>query len=873
MDDRGTSRLKSDRVSGAADTWPCSAHEAARLLGVSERTIRRAITHGELIASKRAGVFRITEQALADYLEQSQRTSSRGASARRRSRVVPLPEASSTPPVLRLLTHDLDGPAFTLPRPLSPFLGRERDVAALIAALSQTTTRLLTVTGPGGAGKTRLALRVAAQLTSHFADGVAFVPLAAVTDASLVPSTVAQALGVRDHGGRQTGDRLVLALQDREVLLVLDNFEHVLSTATLVTDLLAACPALTILVTSRMTLGVSGEQRFPVLPLTLPELAATLTAAAARRADAVELFVVRAQAMHPTFTLTDDNAGAVADICRRLDGLPLAIELAAARAAVLPPHALLTRLERRLPLLTGGPRDAPRRLRTMRDAIAWSHDLLSIEEQVLFRRLAVFVGGCTLEAAEAVAGGGDVLEGIDSLVAGSLVHVEDDPHGDPRYVMLETIREFAREHLVECGELDEIHHRHAAWYLAVAEEAEDALRGGPDQAHWLARLAPELPNLRNALGWLEASGDTEAMMRLAGALGGFWFWGSHRREGAAWLERALAAADVTPTPGRGKALLVLGFQGMEQGSAQATAYASESAAVWTTLGDAWRAADARLALGQILEYRAEYARAIPLLEESAQYWEEQGDLGRMAIALYFLGQAALDHDDGPRANTLFQDAMDRFRRSGYAWGVSAAFHQLGEVAALQGNIQAAAAAYATSLGGTGSQENLVGQLVAVGRLAAVNGHAELAVRLLGAAEAVAETIGYVRRQPEQDRLERDAAYARDALGGTTFATAWKVGRALPPDRAVAEALAVLTALGAPVAPGATPPARTPLSPLTPREREVLDLMCAHLQDREIADRLFLSPRTVESHVSRILDKLGVSRRREAIAIAAGQAPS
>jgi DNA-binding CsgD family transcriptional regulator/tetratricopeptide (TPR) repeat protein len=464
------------------------------------------------------------------------------------------------------------------------------------------------------------------------------------------------------------------------------------------------------------------------------------------------------------------------------------------------------------------------------------------------------------------------LAGIDTLVAGSFLYLADDPHGDPRYMMLETIREFALEHLAESGELEVIRRRHAAWYVALAEEAEEALRGGPLQAHWLARLEPELPNLRGALGWLEASGDIEAMMRLAGALGGFWFWGSHRREGAAWLERALAAADETPTPGRGKALLVLGLQGMEQGSAQAADYAAESAAVWDTMGDSWRAADARLALGQILEYRADYERAIPLLEESAQYWEEQGEPGRMATALSFLGQAALDHDDGLRANALFREAINRFQQSGYAWGISTAHHQLGEVAALQGDVQAAAMAYATSFDETGSQENLVGKLVAVGRLAAVSGRAKAAARLLGAAEAIAETIGYVRRQPEQDRLERDAAHARAALGGAEFDKALELGRALSPDRAVAETLAVLNALGVPAAPGATPAPRTPLSSLTPREREVLDLMCLHLQDREIADRLFLSPRTVESHVSHIFDKLGVRSRREAITMATSLAP-
>jgi DNA-binding CsgD family transcriptional regulator len=306
---------------------------------------------------------------------------------------------------------------------------------------------------------------------------------------------------------------------------------------------------------------------------------------------------------------------------------------------------------------------------------------------------------------------------------------------------------------------------------------------------------------------------------------------------------------------------------MEGGNTRAAAYAAESVAVWTELGDARRVADARLALGQILEYQTDYARAIPLLEESAREWDALGDSTRAAIALYFLGQAALDHEDGPRAVVLLEAALDRFRQSSYTWGVLGSLHQLGEVAAMRGDSTTAAAYYAESLAGTASRENLVGKLVATARLAAVGGQPVAAARLFGAAEALAETIGYVRRPPEQERLERDAAVARAALGDAGFETAWVAGQALRDERAVDEATRVLAVLGTPAAPGGAPTPATGFASLSPREQDVLALLCQPLTDPEIAERLYLSPRTVESHVASILRKLDVTNRRDAAAVA------
>jgi predicted ATPase/DNA-binding CsgD family transcriptional regulator len=772
-----------------------------------------------------------------------------------------------------MVTSSSAHPRGSPPNPRTRLIGRETERETARALLLVEAAPLLTLTGPGGVGKTRLALAVAADVAERFADGVVWVDLAPVMDPARVPTTLAAALSFVPPP-EQPVAALARHLRPRQMLLLLDNCEHLSpAVADLVAALLAACPAVQVLATSRAALHLREERRLPVAPLPVPPSDAFSPAEVAEHA-AARLFAERARAVRPAFRLDETNAATVGALCRHLDGLPLAIELAAARMTLLSAEALLAQMGDRLRLLRGGARDAPTRQRTMRDTIAWSHGLLTPAEQILFRRLAVFVGGFALEAAaEVIRTPGkteiDVLDGLTALADHNLV-ASMAHDGEPRSAMLETVREFALEQLASSGEEDVVRGRHAAWYLQLAEDFEVDTPRGPEQARRLARLEAELPNLRGALGWLEERGDTEAMMRLAGALGGFWFWRSHRQEGAAWLERALAAADPAPTPGRGKALMALGFQGMEQGRARAAACAAESVAVWTALGDEWRAADARRALGQILEYRADYEQAIPLLEEAAREWDARGDPVRAAWALWFLAQAALDHEDAPRAEALYRDALDRLRQADVMSGVSGALHQLGEVAAMRGDVKAAAAYYAESLDETGTRENLVGKLVAVGRLAAVGGHAESAARILGAAEAVAETVGYVRRRPEQERLDRDAAIARAALGDAGFAAAWAAGRTLSDEQAVAEALAVLASLGAPVTTGSSVGGRSAgvaIPELTPREREVLALVCAHLQDREIAARLFLSPRTVEGHVSHILGKLGVRTRRDAVAVA------
>jgi predicted ATPase/DNA-binding CsgD family transcriptional regulator/tetratricopeptide (TPR) repeat protein len=802
-----------------------------------------------------------------------------------RSRIQPVPSS-------RRAARDGSGPR--LPAPLTSFVGRERVVATLIDMLLRADVRLLTLTGPGGVGKTRLALQVASALAARFPDGVGFVGLAPLATPDLVVPAVAQVLGVRDSGREPLTERIIAFLGDKHLLLVFDNFEHLIEAAPFVTDVLASCPGVTALVTSRARLHLSGEFEHVISPLALAG-SGDVTGADAAVPEAVRLFVERTRAVREDFVLTPENVATVAAICRRLDGLPLAIELAAARGKVLPPAALLARLATRLRLLTDGGRDLPARQRTMRATIAWSYDLLSPEEQVLFRRLGVFVGGCTLEAAEWVsgrdgrrdAGGGrmtdihrpstssplhpitaspSALDLVSSLVDKSLLQVNDGPGGEPRYALLETVREFALERLAESGEETTIRVNHAAWFLAVAEQTEIATWGGPEHAHWLDQIEAELSNLRGALGWLEENGEIEATLRLAGSLVGLWFHRSHRTEGHAWLQRALARADEVPTVGRAKALVALTKLGMFLGSDEAAAHAAESVAVWTELGDAWRAADARLALGMVLHYQDDYERAAPLLEEVAAELDALGEPLRAAIARLNLGVAALEHGDGTRAEALLEDVLALFHRGGYQWAVPTTLLSLGQAAVNRGDAAAAAAYYAESLALAGNQEDLVSALVKTANLAAGR-RALVATRLFGAAAALAETVGYPLRPVEQVRCQDAAAGARAALGDATFEAAWAAGQTLTAEQAVAEAAAMLDAMRAPAAPGA---AAGNAFGLTPRERQVLRLLAEGHSNQVIADALFVSPRTVKNHVASILAKLGVGSRAAAVAHALRQ---
>jgi predicted ATPase/class 3 adenylate cyclase len=572
----------------------------------------------------------------------------------------------------------------TLPVQLTPLIGREHEVTTVVRLLRRDNVRLVTFTGPGGTGKTRMALQVGSELADVFAGGVFFVPLASISDPMLVMPTIARALGIRDGVGQPVLTRLVEVLQKEQILLLLDNFEQVVEAAPQMAELLSSCPQLKLLVTSREVLHVRSEREFAVPPLASPDPTNLPKLSALARAPSVALFLQRAQAVKPEFKLTSTNARAVAEICVRLDGLPLAIELAAARMKLLSPQALLSRLDRPLTMLTGGARDVPARQQTLRNTIEWSYQLLNAREQRLFRWLSVFVSGCTLQAAEAICTRPEdeaeqILDGVASLVDKSLLQrVEQPEEGseDQRLLMLETIREYGLEVLIASGEGNAARQAHADYFLQLAEEAEPALKG-PLLVDWLDRLEQEHDNLRAALQWAIENGRGEIALRLGIALERFWVVRGIRNEGRIFLERALVESKGVAADVRAKALLAAARLAFNQSNyEEGEELAQEGLELFRELGDRRGIALSLNRLGVAAWRRGDFRSARILLEEDLTLFRELGDRDRVAWSLFMHG--LLDNKQGEYAGAFsrFEESLALFKELGNKRGIAASLTQL-----------------------------------------------------------------------------------------------------------------------------------------------------------------------------------------------------
>jgi predicted ATPase/DNA-binding winged helix-turn-helix (wHTH) protein len=706
-----------------------------------------------------------------------------------------------------------------LPAPRTSLVGRDQQLADAAKVLLRRDVRLLSLTGPGGAGKTRLAVAVAAAIADRFTAGVQFIGLASITNPDLVATALADALEIQQVANRTIPQLIGDQLRNSEpFLLLLDNFEQVLPAATVVAETLEACPSLKILVTSRSCLHIYGEQEFPVTALT--------------HNSAIELFAQRAAAVWPDFAITSENAPAIREVCLRLDGLPLAIELAAARIKVLSPRAILDRLQSRLQLLTGGALDLPERQQTLRKTIDWSHDLLNEAESKLFRRFSVFVGGCTLEAAEAVCNTNrdldiDIFDGPSSLVDKNLVQRVDRAEAESSFAMLETIREYALERLTESGEQSAARRAHAAYCLVLAEEGNPEL-GPADRARWLAQCDVEIDNFRSALNWLFQTLELDWGLRLCLALFRFWDLREHLTEGRTWLETVLRLSGAGCSKERAKVAQFLGALATAQADYPAAEhFLQQSLSLYEELGDdsgiavslnalgvaardrgdyssaqtnlerslaCWRMLSDRLAiarclhnLANVIKVRGDYPRAQWALREAADIFEELGDRTGAAWSVNQQGDIARAQGDMAAARRLYQCALSAFREAGDPWGSARSLTDLAYIDSTQGDHSAAQAAYREAIAifaGLGYRRGIARTLEGSACLALAQGNAARALTLAAAAANLRQSISAPGHKTEQFRLDQTLLPAWKSLGEGEGKRAWAEGSAMSLESAV-----------------------------------------------------------------------------------------